>query len=81
MKDLDNLVTDVRASGARPILITHAVRATVPPRPEDSLLLLGWRLYSPRATTETSLRFEASSPSECGSTAQKESSWRMSNEH
>ena len=59
IKDLDSLVTDIRASGARPILITHAVRATVPPRPEDSLLLLGWRLYSPRATTETSLRFEA----------------------
>jgi len=59
MKDLDSLVTDIRAAGARPILITHAVRATVPPRPEDALLLLGWRLYSPRATTETSLRFEA----------------------
>lgn len=58
MKDLDSLVTDVRATGARPILITHAVRATIPPRPDDSLLLLGWRLFSARATTETSLGFE-----------------------
>ncbi len=58
MKDLDSLVVDIRATGARPVLITHAVRATIPPRPEDALLLLGWRRYTPRATTETSLRFE-----------------------
>lgn len=58
MRDLDSLVADIRAKGARPILVTHAVRATVPPRPEDSLLLLGWRHFTPRATIETSLLFE-----------------------
>jgi len=58
MRDLDSLVTDIRAAGALPVLMTHAVRATNPPRPEDAFLLLGWRHFYPRATTEASLGFE-----------------------
>jgi hypothetical protein len=58
-QDLDSLVTAIRAHHAEPVLITHAMRFTNPPRPEDGALLDAWRQFTPRATTSTLLAFEA----------------------
>ena len=48
----------VRASGAQPILVTHAIRTTSPPRPEDMNDLREMRRYAPRATEETIAAFD-----------------------
>ncbi len=58
MSDLDSLVKSVRVSGATPILMTHAMRMSVPPVPEDEMLLLGWRRLNPRASVPAILGFE-----------------------
>ncbi len=58
--DLDSLVSAIRARGATPILLTHAMRFTVPPDPRDADLLNSWRAFTPRATTEAMLAFERS---------------------
>ncbi len=55
---LDSLVTLIRARGAEPVLVTHAMRFSDPPRAEDHDLLLAWRRYAPRATEEALLGFE-----------------------
>jgi hypothetical protein len=56
--DLDSLVKSIRATGAKPVLMTHAMRFSVPPVPEDQMLLMGWRRFSPRARPEVLLEFE-----------------------
>ena len=58
IRDLDSLVTVVRASGAIPVLATHAMRFSIPPNPDDEFMLLAWRQYTPRARPEAMLAFE-----------------------
>jgi hypothetical protein len=56
--DLRDLIELVRANGAEPVLITHAVRVAAPPREEDRSDLYGMRVYLPRATEDVIARFE-----------------------
>jgi hypothetical protein len=58
IRDLDRLVTAVRARGAIPVLATHAMRFSIPPNPDDEFMLLAWRQYTPRARPEAMLAFE-----------------------
>ena len=58
IRDLDRLVTAVRASGATPVLATHAMRFTIPPHPDDEFMLLAWRQFTPRARPDVMLAFE-----------------------
>jgi hypothetical protein len=58
MRDLDSLGAAIRHAGAQPVVMTHAMRFSIPSRPEDDFLLLAWRRYTPRATAETMLTFE-----------------------
>jgi hypothetical protein len=58
LRDLDSLVTDIRAAGAVPVVMSHATRTSFPGRAEDGLLLLGWHRYAPRASADVMLRFE-----------------------
>ncbi len=58
MGDLDSLVTSIRTRGAQPVLMTHAMRPSVPPRPTDANVLLDWQQFNPRATTDALLGFE-----------------------
>lgn len=57
-QDLKELVEVIRSSGAEPILMTHAVRVTSPPRKDDSDDLLSMRVYVPRASGEILASFE-----------------------
>lgn len=56
--DLRRLLAHIRARGAEPILATHAISASSPPRSEDETYLRRMRMYYPRATTETLVAFE-----------------------
>lgn len=56
--DLSRLVAHVRERSAEPILVTHAISAASPPRPEDQTYLRRMRMYYPRATPETLVAFE-----------------------
>jgi hypothetical protein len=58
MRDLDSLVKSVRATGARPVLMTHAMRPTIPPKPIDEFVLLDWRSEAPRTTDNALLGSE-----------------------
>lgn len=60
-RDLDSLVKDIQAAGARPILVAHATRYGTTLSPTDRQILLGWRLLTPRATEQTTLTFERES--------------------
>lgn len=56
---LDSLVSSIRASGAVPVLVTHAMRFGDPPRTtEEEDLLRSWRKFTPRATETVLLAFE-----------------------
>lgn len=55
--DVGELVDAVKASGARVLIISQAVRATSPPRPEDYDDLHAMRIFLPRATEETLAAF------------------------
>jgi lysophospholipase L1-like esterase len=57
--DLQDLVLAIEAKGARPVLLTHAIRCMTPPRPEDFFDLRSMRVNFPRPTQETILDFEA----------------------
>jgi hypothetical protein len=57
-QDLDSLIVTIRAHGAEPVLITHAMSFHVPPSASDSAMLNAWRTAAPRATTATLLAFE-----------------------
>jgi hypothetical protein len=54
---LTELVQVIRDSGAEPVLLTHAVSVTSPPRASDSQLLYAMRVWTPRATEETLAAF------------------------
>jgi hypothetical protein len=56
--DLRDLIALIRANGAEPVLMTHAVRVATPPRAEDESDLYGMRVYLPRASEEVIARFE-----------------------
>jgi hypothetical protein len=56
--DLRILVELVRATGAEPVLMTHAVRVASPPRIEDVPELYAMRVYVPRASEEVLAAFE-----------------------
>jgi len=58
LNDLAALVDAVRARGARPVLLTHAIRSASPMRPEDRNDVREFRLYAGRATEETLVAFE-----------------------
>jgi hypothetical protein len=56
--DMAELVRLIRASGAEPVLMTHAVRVANPPREEDRADLFSMRVYVPRASEEVIAAFE-----------------------
>jgi hypothetical protein len=56
--DLRELIAAIRASGAEPVLMTHAVRVTDPPRAEDHADLYSMRRYTPRASEQILAAFE-----------------------
>ncbi|HEU4654402.1 MAG TPA: hypothetical protein VFS47_10465 [Steroidobacteraceae bacterium] len=56
--DLRDFIALIRASGAEPVLLTHAVRVASPPREEDLNDLYAMRVYVPRATEATLAGFE-----------------------
>jgi len=58
LEDLRELIDAIRASGAEPILMTHAIRATYPPRAEDRSDLFAMRAYVPQASEEVLAEFE-----------------------
>jgi lysophospholipase L1-like esterase len=60
---LDSLVSRIRATGAVPVLVTHAMRFGDPPIKEDDDLLRSWRKFSPRATEAVLLAFERAAAS------------------
>jgi len=55
---LDSLMASIRATGAVPVLVTHAMRFGDPINAEDQDLLRAWRQFTPRATEEVLLSFE-----------------------
>jgi hypothetical protein len=58
-RDLMLLVQDVKATGARVILMTHAIGFSRPVPDADVLALKGWRQIVQRPTTDVLLEFEA----------------------
>jgi len=57
--DLAVLLDSIRAAGAEPILMTHAVGFHNPPTSEEADQVAAWRQFTPRATTEILFQFEA----------------------
>lgn len=57
--DLGCALAAVRASGAVPILVTHANRFARTPGPDDDYWLTGWRLQYPRIQQDALLDLEA----------------------
>lgn len=55
---LDSLITDVRAKGAIPVIVTHAMRFGGQLDEQDRDLLRSWRQFTPRATEDVLIRFE-----------------------
>lgn len=55
---LDSLVASVRAKGAVPVLVTHAMRFGDSMNSEDRDILRAWRSFTPRATEEVLISFE-----------------------
>lgn len=55
---LDSLISTIRATGAVPVLVTHAMRFGDPPKKEDADLLRSWHKFTPRATADVLLAFE-----------------------
>ena len=56
--DLVAFVELVRAKGAEPVLMAHAVRVAREPRPSDQPDLFGMRVFTPRAEPEVLAAFE-----------------------
>jgi hypothetical protein len=56
--ELEDLIVAIRARGAEPVLLTHAVRATNPPRPDDAQDLRDMRVFFPQAAGDTLVAFE-----------------------
>lgn len=57
-KDVEKLMQAIENKGARPVLVTHAVRVAMPPRAEDFDDLHGMRIHLPRASEEVLASFE-----------------------
>lgn len=57
--DLARLVRSIQARGGKVVLVTHAMKATSPPRAEDLEVLQAARVHIPRATPEVIVAFEA----------------------
>jgi len=55
---MDSLISNIRATGAVPVLVTHAMRFGDPPKPDDADLLMSWHKFTPRATADVLLAFE-----------------------
>src|SRR5688500_2928992 len=55
---LDTLIGEIRATGAVPVLATHAMRFGETLNSEDLDLLRSWRQFTPRATEDVLIRFE-----------------------
>jgi hypothetical protein len=55
---LDSLVASVRAKGAVPVLVTHAMRFGDSINSEDQDILRAWRQFTPRATEPVLIGFE-----------------------
>lgn len=56
-RQMDSLVVEIQAAGARAIMVTHAMRFPDPPTEEDERWLLEWEVGS-RATAQVILEFE-----------------------
>jgi hypothetical protein len=56
--DLTKLTKAIEKRGARPVLLTHALRTATPLRPEDFDDLHGMRVHLPRASEEILAAFE-----------------------
>ena len=58
LHDTESLLCKVAATGARPIVMTHANAFHDPPRPEEHGALEAWNNFTPRATSSVLLQFE-----------------------
>lgn len=56
--DVAKLMKAIEKQGAQPVLMTHAVRTTLPPRREDFKDLRNMRVYLPRVKEEVLATFE-----------------------
>jgi hypothetical protein len=57
--DLEQLTAAIQATGARAVLLTHATRFAGKPAADDQDALLAWRQFTPKASAEILLEFEA----------------------
>jgi hypothetical protein len=57
--DLELLTKTIQRSGTRVVLLTHATRFDGTPRAEDEEALNAWRQFTPKASAEILLEFEA----------------------
>jgi hypothetical protein len=57
--DLGTLTGVIQATGARVVLLTHATRFGGEPADDDAEALYAWRQFTPKASTEMLLEFEA----------------------
>ena len=67
--DLDSLTSEVLQAGAKPVLMTHAIRFGSPPDPADADILAAWRQFTPRALPDVMIAFETSAAEETRSLA------------
>lgn len=58
-RDLDSMIVSVRARGAEPVLIVHPMRFGPTFDAEDRALMAAWRTYTPRASSDVMIAFEA----------------------
>ena len=58
LDDLEALVLAVSASGARPVLVTHATAFHLPPKENEMEALYAWYASAPRATGLVPIEFE-----------------------
>jgi hypothetical protein len=56
--DVELLACKVAASGARPVVVTHANGYHRPPQPDERDALEAWTAFTPRATSAVLLEFE-----------------------
>ena len=63
-RDVDSLVSSIRAFGAVVVLVTHATRFADPLSVADRDILTSWRLSTPRASEETIVAFERAAAAE-----------------
>jgi hypothetical protein len=58
VSDVDLLACKVSATGARPVVVTHANGFHMPPQPDERDALEAWNAFTPRATASVLLQFE-----------------------